>query len=84
MKAKLMYLHFHNIGCLEKDSNGLSFLQREKESNEAFEKRVFRQLESALSCGCVNMFSTVITWSREQIPSAAFCLRFFLSLHLSF
>lgn len=60
------------ITCSEKDYNCLSFLYREREERNIMNilRNMFRPLGSALSCGCINAFSSVITWSKEKMPYA--------------
>ena len=72
-RAKLTYWVFKGwtpgkvLPCSEKDGNFVSFAEN-TEHEVPFEIRMYRQLESALCCGCEDVFKGMITRSRQQMP----------------
>ena len=55
------------LPCSEKDDNFVAFAEN-KEHEVPFEIHMYRQLESALCYACEDMFSGMITRSRQQMP----------------
>ena len=55
------------LPCSEKDDNFVAFAEN-KEHEVPFEIHMYRQLESALCYACKDMFSGMITRSRQQMP----------------